>query len=383
MSTAGRYASLSLLSHLALTLSGFVAFLLLLDLMNRGDEVVQRHGKSALALAKYAALRLPDLASFILPFAVLIAALLMLAKLARNNEIMALKASGLSFYRLLLSLVPAALLVGILHFLLNDQVVPRTARILQQWDAAAQPAAPAGKSAADTSAPTSPSGSVTLTAPSPGPSQSIEWVRDGDSFVRIEAVLADGKELHGVTIFERKAYAVLSERLLAERAMFDGTGWRLINVRKLSLADGQDRKPERVAEMPWQTSLTPGHLADLTTDPATLSMAEVWRFVSHPDVGSRPVDFYKTWMLRKIALPLVTIMMVLLAAPVAQGLQRHGGLGAGLAVGVGLGFLYFVADGLLLTLGEMGTIPPMIAAWSPTALFAALGVSALLKIEGY
>jgi lipopolysaccharide export system permease protein len=351
--------------------------------MNRGDEVVQRHGKSALALAKYAALRLPDLASFILPFAVLIAALLMLAKLARNNEIMALKASGLSFYRLLLSLAPAALLVGILHFLLNDQVVPRTARILQQWDAAALPAAPAGKSAADTSAPTSPSGSVPLTAPSPGPNQSIEWIRDGDSFVRIEAVLADGKELHGVTIFERKAHAVLSERLLAERAMFDGTGWRLINVRKLSLADGQDRKPERVAEMPWQTSLTPDHLADLTTDPATLSMAEVWQFVAHPDVGSRPVDFYKTWMLRKIALPLVTIMMVLLAAPVAQGLQRHGGLGAGLAVGVGLGFLYFVADGLLLTLGEMGTIPPMIAAWSPTALFAALGVSALLKIEGY
>jgi len=378
MSTAGRYASLSLLNHLALTLSGFVAFLLLLDLMNRGDEVVQRHGKSALALAKYAALRLPDLASFILPFAVLIAALLMLAKLARNNEIMALKASGLSFYRLLLSLAPAALLVGILHFLLNDQVVPRTARILQQWDAAALPAAPAGKSAADTSAPTSPSGSVPLTAPSPGPNQSIEWIRDGDSFVRIEAVLADGKELHGVTIFERKAHAVLSERLLAERAMFDGTGWRLINVRKLSLADGQDRKPERVAEMPWQTSLTPDHLADLTTDPATLSMAEVWQFVAHPDVGSRPVDFYKTWMLRKIALPLVTIMMVLLAAPVAQGLQRHGGLGAGLAVGVGLGFLYFVADGLLLTLGEMGTIPPMIAAWSPTALFAALGVSALL-----
>jgi len=376
MSTAGRYASASLLKHLALTLSGFVAFLLLLDLMNRGDEVVQRHGNSALALAKYAALRLPDLTGFILPFAVLIATLLMLAKLARNNEIMALKASGLSFYHLLLSLVPVALLVGLLHFLLSDQVVPRTARILEQWDAAAQPAA-------DTSAPTNPSGGVTLTAPSPGPSESIEWIRDGDSFVRIEAVLADGKELQGVTIFERKAGAVLSERILAERAVFDGTGWRLINVRKLSLADGQDRRPERIAEMPWQTSLTPDHLADLTTDPATLSMAEIWRFVSNPDVGSRPVDFYKTWMLRKIALPLVTIMMVLLAAPVAQGLQRHGGLGAGLAVGVGLGFLYFVADGLLLTLGEMGTIPPLIAAWSPKALFAALGVSALLKIEGY
>jgi lipopolysaccharide export system permease protein len=385
ISTAGNYASRSLLNHLAMTLSGFVAFLLLLDLMNRGDDVVLRHGKSALALVKYAALRLPDLASFILPFAVLIASLLMLAKFARNNEIMALKASGLSFYSLLLSLMPAALLVGLLHFILSDQVVPRTARALQEWDAAA--AAPAPKpakgGAANKDADTTPSDNLPLTAPSPGGTRSGDWIRDGDSYVRIETVLGDGKELRGVTIFERQGHAVLNERLLAERALFDGTGWRLFNVQKLSLAGGQDRKPQRIAEMPWGTSLTPNHLTDLTTDPATLSVGEVWRFVSHPDVGSRPVDFYETWLLRKLALPLVTIMMVLLAAPVSQGLLRHGGLGAGLAVGIGLGFLYFVTDGLLMTLGEMGTISPMIAAWSPTALFAAIGISALLKIEGY
>ncbi len=383
MSTAGNYAARSLLMHLAMTLSGFVAFLLLLDLMNRGDEVVVRHGKSVLALAKYAALRLPDLATLILPFAVLIASLLMLAKFARNNEIMALKASGLSFYHLLLKLVPAALLVGLLHFVVSDQVVPRTTRILQEWDAAAQPAAPAKGGAAGKDAPTSPTSNLPLAAPSLGASRSGDWIRDGNSYVRIETVLADGKELRGVTIFARQGHAVLNERLMAERALFDDTGWRLLNVQRLSLAGGQDRKAEHIAEMPWVTSLTPDHLADLTSDPATLSVAEVWRFVSHPEVGSRPADFYETWLLRKVALPLVTIMMVLLAAPVAQGLQRHGGLGAGLAVGIGLGFLYFVTDGLFMTLGEMGTISPMIAAWTPTTLFAAIGISALLKIEGY
>src|SRR5262245_37381226 len=224
MSTAGNYASRSLLNHLAVTLSGFVAFLLLLDLMNRGDDVVLRHGKSALALGKYAALRLPDLASFILPFAVLIASLLMLAKFARSNEIMALKASGMSFYRLLLNLAPAALLVGLLHFLVSDQVVPRTTRTLQQWDAAAQ-LPPNTGGAADKGAPTGPSDNVPLTPPSPGGGRSGDWIRDGDSYVRIETVMADGKELHGVTIFERQGHAVLNERLLAQRALYDGTTW--------------------------------------------------------------------------------------------------------------------------------------------------------------
>jgi lipopolysaccharide export LptBFGC system permease protein LptF len=133
--TVGRYVSHSLLAHLAVMLGGFVGFMLLLELMNRSDENVDLHGTSVLVLAKYAALRLPDLAAFVLPFAVLMATLLMLAKLVRHNEIMALKAAGLSFYRLLLSLVPAALLVGLLHFIVSDQVVPRTSRMLAAGNA--------------------------------------------------------------------------------------------------------------------------------------------------------------------------------------------------------------------------------------------------------
>ena len=151
---------------------------------------------------------------------------------------MALKASGLSFYRLLLNLAPAALLVGLLHFIVSDQVVPRTARILQEWDAAA--AAPAPKPAkggtANKDSDTTPADNLPLTAPSPGASRSGDWIRDGDSYVRIETVLADGKELRGVTIFERQGHAVempfaeaaidvdkpadltLAERILAQRS---------------------------------------------------------------------------------------------------------------------------------------------------------------------
>jgi lipopolysaccharide export system permease protein len=379
MTTAGRYASRSLLGHVALTLFGFVAFMLLLEMMNRGDEVVARHGQSVAALVKYAALRLPDLTSFILPFAVLIATLLMLAKFARNNEIMALKASGFSFYHLLLSLVPVALLVGLLHFLIGDQVVPRTSQALREWDASAE----AGMTVVGRTVDSAAAGAGSRPATRIPPRDEAIWVRDGESNVRIEAVLAEGTELRGVTVFKRTADAMLNERLLADRAVYDGVGWRLLNVQRLSLGDGPARSLVHVPVLAWETSLTPGHLADLAADPATLSLADVWRYVSSPDVGNRPVDFYETWFLRKMAVPLVTLMMVLLAAPVAQGLQRHGGLGAGLAVGVGLGFLYFVADGLLLTLGEIGSVPPLVAAWSPTVLFGALGTAALLKIEGY
>jgi len=377
ISLVGRYASRSLVTHLIMTLLGCVALLELLDLLNNADDIIARHGNHISALAKYAGLRLPDITSFILPFAVLIAALLMLAKFARDNEILALKASGLSFYRLLSTLAPVALAIGTLHFLLSDQIVPRTTRALENWDANT-----ADIMGANTNATPTP-GSTGTPAATPSAAPPGVWVRDGNSFIHIGAVLAEGAELRDMTIYERGTTSNLQRRIMAKRAVYLAKHWTMVDVEVLDLGADQSRKPVNHAELPWQTSLTPNHLADLAADPATMSLAEVYRFAARPDVGSRPVEFYRTWLQRKIAVPLTTLLMVLLAAPVAQGLQRHGGIGMGLAVGVGLGFLYFIADGLLLTLGETGAIPPVVAAWSPMALFATFGIGALIRIEGY
>jgi hypothetical protein len=85
-------------------------------------------------------LRLPD-ASFILPFAVLIASLLMLATPARNNEIMALKASGLSFYHLLLKLRRPPCWSAC--FIRGQRSGGPARRVSQEWDG--RPGRPSGK----------------------------------------------------------------------------------------------------------------------------------------------------------------------------------------------------------------------------------------------
>ena len=379
ITTTGRYASRSLAMHVAMTLISCVALLQVFDLLSNAHEVLARHGNHVSAVARYAMLRLPDIASFILPFAVLIAALLTLAKFARDNEILALKASGLSFYRLLSTLIPVGLIIGGLHFLLSDQVVPRTSRALQTWDANADADILGAVSSSDQTA----GGTAQPTPAKPRPPQPGIWVRDGNSFIHIETVLAEGTDLRAITIYERGANYTPERRIKAKRAVYLDKRWTLTDVEVLEVGTGQSRKPVQYFQLPWQTSLTPNHLVDLAADPSTLSLADVWRFAARPDVGSRPIDFYETWLQRKIAVPLTTLLMILLAAPVAQGLRRQGGLGLGLAIGVGLGFLYFVAEGLLLTLGETGVIPAAVAAWSPMVLFAAVGVAALLRIEGY
>jgi lipopolysaccharide export system permease protein len=361
MATVRGYATRLLLTHFVLILVGFVALLQLLDLLNNGDEIVAQHGGRSGAIWTYAFLRLPSIVSVILPFSVLMAALVTLARLARNNEILALKAGGMSFYRLLLNLIPVALLIGALNFLLNDQILPPANKALELWSVTEE----------------------ATSVNSPPPKQASIWARDGSTFIRIEAVLESGAELRGVTLFRRNEKGVLIELVIARRAIFESDRWQFSDVSRLSLGAGASGDPELFSELIWDTSLTPNHFADLAADPAVLSFIDLWRFIMHPEVGSRPYSFYQTWFQRKFVLPWTAVLMILLAAPVAQGLQRHGGFAAGLAVGVGLGFLYFVSEGLMLTLGETGVIPSSIAVWGPGFLFGILGIVALLRIEGY
>ncbi|HEY7689305.1 MAG TPA: LptF/LptG family permease, partial [Dongiaceae bacterium] len=180
--TIVRYVSRLMLAHIALLLTGFVALLQILDLLTNADDIMTRHGGSVSALGTYALLRLPQLVNLILPFAMLMAALLCLARLVRGNEIIAMKAGGFSFYRLLLAFVPAVFLVGVAYFIVNDQLVPWTTKELATWDAAPDP---------------------------PNANSAPVWLRDGQVLVRVDGVAQEGHLLSGVRVFERNAGGIL------------------------------------------------------------------------------------------------------------------------------------------------------------------------------
>ena len=65
--------------------------------------------------------------------------------------------------------------------------------------------------------------------------------------------------------------------------------------------------------------------------------------------------------------------MPLLAAVAAFGLARSGQVLMRAALGMALGFTYFIADNFSLAMGNAGAYPPMIAAWAPFILFLLIG----------
>ena len=359
MRTLTAYVSRLFLVHVALMLFSFVALLQLIDLLNNTDRLVERHGKSLTVLFRYMGYRLPELTAFIVPFAVLLAALLVLSRLAQSAEVLALKAAGVSYYRILLAFLPSGLLVAALHFVIADQVAPVATRAMTEWDA--------GVDELDSHNTADPTSGI--------------WIRDGLTLVRVNSVARRGALLRGVTLFERDANHDFRARITAQRATYDNGSWLLFDVERFVPTPGGSGI-RRYLQWPWATALLPAHFSDLAATPASLSLAQLHAFAAQPDVGGHPTYFYETWMNRRLALPTISLIMVLLAAPVAQSLQRQRGVALGLMVGIGTGFLFFIVDGLLQALGESGMLPPILAAWSPAILFAIVGTASLVRVEG-
>ncbi|TXH34788.1 MAG: LPS export ABC transporter permease LptG [Rhodospirillaceae bacterium] len=363
ISTFAKYALRTFFWHFFLLWLSFTALLQLFDLLNNGDDVLKQSGGGLRQLMEYAFWRVPELAAFLIPFSVLLGALLSLGKLERNNEILAFKAAGAPYYLVLASFLPAVGLAGLLHFAIADQVVPYS--VSKLISANLYP----DKNSKS----------------SDGEGNDI-WIQDGMTVVEAQSVSHKGSILHGVMLYQRGNDGNLQILDKAATAVFDLKDkiWNLNDVWRTTVLPDQAAQTAHFDKATWQSRLTPAEFSNLVEQPQAMPISKIWRFVSTDQIGVRPTYFYETWLQKRIALPVASILMILLAAPVAQSLQRRDrSMAAGIAIGFLLGFLYFITDGLVMSLGETGAVPPFFAAWLPPLLFASIGGVMLIRLEGY
>ncbi len=344
-----RYVSRLFAGRFALILGGLAMLVLLLDVMAQSSEIIT--GDAGVGgLWRYGWLRLPLIASRLIPFCVLIAALLTMIKLARHDELVVMMGAGVSQFKLILAFLPPALVIAVGHFWIDDRASPPAITALETWGVA-------GYSAG---------------RPAAGGGGAVMWVRAGNDVIRLRRDGIRANRLGALSIFHRDNEGNLIERIDAASAANNYGSWTLHDVTRFDVVRNRLSK---MAELAWPGDLRPSQISTLSRHPKALSLSSVWRFVRSPGFGSRPLYVYETWLNRKLAVPLASLLMILLAVPLTQRFQRHGGAGSTLAIGIAIGFCFFVFDGFTLAVGEAGLLPPVIAAWAPTLAFGAVGAT--------
>jgi lipopolysaccharide export system permease protein len=362
MITFMRYAVRTFLWNFLVLWLSFTALLQIVDLLGNSDEVLDRHPNDVGAVVEYAIWRLPELAVFLIPFSVLMATLLSLAKFERNNETMALKAAGAPYYQILLTFLPAVGLVAVLHFVMTDQMVPRAIDHLMSRNLYVDK-----KSKDDED-------------------DRRVWVQEGDTIVEVGEVQEQGLVLLNVRLYARDESGNIFNERFVKRAVFsiETRSWALEGIVETRVVPDRGTEVVNVPKATWETQLGPQEFSELIERPQAMTTQRLWGFAASTQLGVRPTYFYETWLQKRIALPVSSILMILLAAPVALSFgRRDRGVASGMAIGFGLGFLYFITEGLVLSLGESGAVPPFFAAWLPAMLFASIGGLWLIRLEGF
>lgn len=336
-----------LLIRFIFILLGISIFVITLDVVTYAKEILALGNGGLGMVFSYCLMRSPAVLSTFLPISVLIALLLVLMELSYRNEMPAIWSAGVSPFRIVLMLLPFAILAGGLHFLINDQAVPRAAPTLRAWGI----------------------GDYSEKKLKVGGEHDPIWMRAGRDILRAASANAQATELQDVIIFRRDENGLLREQIMAKTAVLNHDRWQLSNV----LVYYRDNlPPNRLDQMIYSGSFRPAAAGARSGDPEEMSMSDLSYFIENSGFGIRPAWVYQTWWHKRLSLFVTALAMVGLCIPLAVRFRRGGGIGLMFAIGIGAGFLFFIIDGVALTMGELGFVTPWFAAWAPVLGLAAV-----------
>ena len=354
--TFARYLLRTFFARTALVLAALALVLTVFDTLAHLNKVLAGGGPAGWVLIAYAGLRLPTLAVLLAPLAVLLGALLTLIALAASQELVVIRAAGISGMQLAVILLIGAGLVAGAHFAFANLVAVETASRLASWQARDYAGLPPPASRA----------------------QQRLWLATDNDIVRIGRVSPNGRQLRDLLIMRREPQGGFRDYLTAESARYMNGRWVLAGVDRPVAADSANPSPSGPASV---LRLDPSRLARLGRAPEALSFAEAWALRTDAGYGDHTPAYYRFWSHRKMAQPTACLVMALLAAPLAGQLARRGRLVLlGLAT-LAAGALYVGLERLLIPLGETAVLPPVLAAWTPAIACAALALWRLILAE--
>ncbi len=342
---------------LGLCLGSFSLIFLVIEFLDKMRRF-SRVNADAATIGFYFLNKLPEIISQVIPFGVLLATILTLGMLVRNNELTALRSSGISLHAIGRPLLAAALLLSVLTFVSNELILPVTAQNIRDIE--------------ESVLKRNEYGAVFR--------QHNIWYRDGSLAMRAELFDPGKRILKGVTLWDKNGY-MPRRRIEAEEGVLTPGGWQFSRARVWTFRDGSQVEIAPTTTLVIPLRLTLEDLKKVSDYTSSMGFFELRRYARDLKKGGYDVTRYLADMHARAALPFSACVMVLLGMPFAVRSGRSVSATLGIGQGLGIGFAYFVINALLISLGHNGLLPPVVAAWAANSIFAMVGIWLMLTME--
>ncbi|WP_130470813.1 LPS export ABC transporter permease LptG [Candidatus Magnetaquicoccus inordinatus] len=304
--------------------------------------------------------RLPDFITLLFPSITLLAVLIVLARLSRQNEITVMRASGISLYRILIPFLLGGLLIASTQLLLRDQLVPWSKRLAQNLE------------------------DRLLGQENPSPTDMDNlwlkvWTQQGGrQLLHVQQLLPDQRVLLNLSLYEWDADHKLRSHIQARSAHMVKGEWILNQGIRYQYEP--TLVAERFIQLPWPAILGSDQLNRTAINPDFLTFEQLNRLIERTEREGYDATRLHVLLHSRFSQPATTLAAILLAFPFTLRLPRRGGITRSLLLGLLIGFTLFVVADLAQALGLGGRLPPPLAAWAPVCFFAGLGGFLLIHL---
>jgi len=312
-------------------------------------------------LGEYLVFVTPQYLYFVIPLAVLVATLVTIGVLTKNNELVVMKACGISLYRIALPMVVCAIGAGLVLFGLEETVLGPSNRRAERLNDAMR-------------------GRVTPTS-----AINRQWVVGSRGEIYHYNFLdPQTRRMLGVSVYEFPAgMERVSRRTFAERASVDAatpTLWHLQQGWTRSFSNQGAAEAFSAFENADRTLDAISAFVTEPPDARFMGYAQLREYTERLRSSGFDVLDQDVALAGKLAFPFVTIILTLMAVPFAV-LTGRGGAMAAIGIGIGLALTYWITISVFAAMGTGGLVTPLIAAWAPNMLFGAAAVYMLLTVR--
>lgn len=337
----------------------FIFLYMIIDVFGHLDEILKR-GIPLLILQEYYLSMVPFIIMHSAPVASLISTIYVISTMNKNDEIIAMRAAGISIGRILVPLVCMGLAISIAVFAISEKVLPSAIKNSQYIKDNYIENTGKDKSAAKKSI------------------YNIALYGKDDRLIFIKNYNRENSVATDITLLHQDKKGDVLSKTDAREGKWTGSSWRFSDILIYNLdRDGMVIGiPSFFKEKEFDME-SPAELIAKGTNYEFMSFKDLRNYINNfSNISPHIIKRLYVNLHQKLSMPFTSLVLILIGAAFALKIKRRGKTAAmmGMGISIVIGFIYYALMATFIALGKGGILPAFWSAHLANILFGSLGI---------
>ncbi|MFH0838645.1 MAG: LptF/LptG family permease [Candidatus Omnitrophota bacterium] len=366
MKLTDRYIIRQLIFPFLYCMTSFIFLYIIIDLFGHLDEILRQKVPFNILL-KYYGSYTAIIFTQTMPIATLVSTIYVLGNLNKHNEIIAMKASGISLWVILRPFLIVGVLCSLAVYAVNETIVPDAFIVTK----------------------TIKEGTIEKQTPSSNDAPKEKIIENvtiyGLNNQMIYARFYDTakKTLINPIIMVNDEEKNITTKIIADKATWTDPGWIFYNcvIYNFDKENQIIGEPQLFSEKPVDIEEKPNDFIRHEVKTDCMNYKQLKQYIKRlSGIGSKITDKLLVDLYYKLSFPCISFIIILVGIPFAMTSKRGGALwGVGFSIAISL--IYYGVIAVCIAFGRGGILQPIVSAWSANIIFAGLGLYLIAKVR--